>query len=97
MFHPIDGEMEAQRMRGTILWFNEVKDVGVVVADDGEQLPVGGEDFKGGIRPEGRCATAPVAFEVETSPERRAVRVELIAREDHGRARLRHNAMRIRS
>ncbi len=38
-------------MRGRMLWFNEVKDSGMVLSDDGERLLVSGRDFTDGKRP----------------------------------------------
>jgi hypothetical protein len=83
-------------MRGTMLWFNEVKDFGMILGDDGERLPVSGPDFTEGKRPQGRCSKAPVSFEVSDTGKRTATRVALVPDEPHGRARLRHSGMRIR-
>jgi hypothetical protein len=77
-----------------MLWFNEVKDVGVILSEDGERLPVSGCDFVDGARPRGRCAKAPVSFEVSGRRERRAKRAALVVDEPRGRARLRHPGMR---
>jgi hypothetical protein len=52
-------------MRGQMLWFNETKDQGFIMTDEGERLPVGGEGFAGGERPVGRCARKVVTFEIE--------------------------------
>jgi cold shock CspA family protein len=54
-------------MRGKMLWFNEVKDLGVVVTDEGDRLSVRGSGFAGGERPRGRCAEAVVTFEISAS------------------------------
>jgi hypothetical protein len=54
-------------MRGKMLWFNEDKDHGFIMTDEGERLSVLGPDFAGGKRPEGRCAEAPVTFDVDDS------------------------------
>jgi hypothetical protein len=83
-------------MRGTMLWFNEVKDFGMVLGDDGERLPVSGRDFVGGKRPRGRCAKAAVSYEVSDAGERVARRVAFVPDEPRGRARLRHSGMRVR-
>jgi hypothetical protein len=77
-------------MRGKMLWFNEVKDVGVIVSDEGERLAVSGCDFVDGARPQGRCAKAAVSFEVSASAERKALRAALLPDEPRRRARLRH-------
>jgi hypothetical protein len=81
-------------MRGTMLWFNDVKDVGVILSDEGERLPVSGCDFIDGARPQGRCAKAPVSFEVSGRLEQRAKRAALIVDEPRGRARLRRPGFR---
>jgi hypothetical protein len=54
-------------MRGQMLWFNEAKDQGFIMTDEGERLAVGGEGFAGGQRPVGRCARKVVTFEIEGS------------------------------
>ena len=42
--------------RGTMLWFNEVKDQGALRTDDGIRIEVPGEAFSAGEKPRGRCA-----------------------------------------
>ena len=54
-------------MRGQMLWFNEAKDQGFIMTDEGERLAVGGEGSAGGQRPVGRCAHKVVTFEIEGS------------------------------
>src|SRR5256885_16497130 len=54
-------------MRGQMLWFNEVKDYGFIMTDDGERLAVAGNGFAQGEKPEGRCAHKVVTFEVDES------------------------------
>jgi hypothetical protein len=83
-------------MRGTMLWFNEVKDSGMILGDDGERLPVSGCDFTNGTRPQGRCSKAPVSFELSSGSEPAAKQVALVPDEPHGRARPRRSGMRIR-
>lgn len=70
------------RMRGTMLWFNETKDLGALRTDDGERIDVPGTAFRPGEKPVGRCAgkaiefeslegaVAEVAFVPESSPRR---------------------------
>jgi hypothetical protein len=82
---------DQQSMRGTMLWFNDVKDAGMILGDDGERFPVSGHDFVDGKRPLGRCSKVPVSFEVIGSGERTAGQVALVVEESHGRARLRHS------
>ena len=37
-----------------MLWFNEVKDYGFIMTEDGERLAVAGNGFAKGEKPEGR-------------------------------------------
>ena len=37
-------------MRGQMLWFNEAKDHGFIMTDEGERLAVAGEGFAGPLR-----------------------------------------------
>ena len=78
-------------MRGTMLWFNQEKDLGVIEAEDGERLPVHGPDFQPGARPEGKCGGTPVAFSVAERDERHAVAVMLIPEVVARRARRRRS------
>ena len=52
--------------RGTMLWFNEVKDLGSLRTEDGVRIEVPGEAFSDGERPRGRCAGLEVQFQVLT-------------------------------
>ena len=84
-------------MRGQMLWFNEVKDYGFIMTDEGERLAVAGEGFAKGEKPEGRCAHKAVTFDVgEAGGERQAQNVvfepEVVAR----RARMRSGGRGIR-
>jgi hypothetical protein len=80
-------------MRGTMLWFNEAKDSGLLLTEEGERLPVPGDSFADGIRPKGRCAQAVVAFEVgENEGAREASEVELVPSQSSRRARRRHTS-----
>ena len=56
-------------MRGKMIWFNEVKDYGFIMTDEGERLSVLGPGFAEGARPVavGRCAEMVVTFEVDDS------------------------------
>jgi cold shock CspA family protein len=76
-------------MRGTMLWFNGDKDLGVIEAADGEQLPVQGADFATGTRPEGRCRGTMVEFDVVEGEERHATGVRLVLDAAPRRARRR--------
>lgn len=80
-------------MRGTMLWFNEVKDHGFISTEEGERLYVAGDDFEAGEKPVGRCAGLDVVFEVEEAEpegERRAIGVRQAVHVDPPRARRRH-------
>lgn len=82
-------------MRGTMLWFNEVKDLGFIETDEGERLSVLGPGFAEGERPKGRCATAIVSFDiVVTDTGREAQNVVFVPDEAPRRARLRHRGGR---
>jgi cold shock CspA family protein len=83
-------------MRGTMLWFNPVKDLGFISTDEGERLCVHGSGFAGGTMPERRCAGVQVSFRV-SAPEgtRQAAEVVFVPAAQPRRARLRH-APRIR-
>jgi hypothetical protein len=50
-------------MGGTMLWFNEVKDLGALRTDDGERIEVPGVAFMRGQKPVGRCAGKAIEFE----------------------------------
>jgi cold shock CspA family protein len=50
-------------MHGTLLWFNETRDDGVIETETGLRLPVDGRAFAAGP-PEGRCSGKPVTFDV---------------------------------
>jgi hypothetical protein len=54
-------------MQGEMLWFNEAKDYGFILTEEGERLAVAGDGFVGGERPVGRCARKVVTFEVDAS------------------------------
>ena len=84
-------------MRGKMLWFNEKKDLGFILTDEGERLSVLGQAFAGGRRPEGRCARTAVTFMIsETDGERRAENVVVVEDDAPRRARLRSRVIRTR-
>jgi cold shock CspA family protein len=77
-------------MRGKMLWYNEAKDLGFILTDEGERLSVLGEGFAGGLRPQGRCAQLAVTFEIaETNGDRQATNVAPVEEAAPRRARLR--------
>lgn len=55
--------MAPTRVRGKMLWFNAVKDLGALRTDDGERIEVPGTAFLHGEKPVGRCAGKLVEFE----------------------------------
>lgn len=61
-------------MRGQMLWFNEAKDHGFIMTDDGERLAVAGDGFAAGEKPAGRCAHKVVNFELDDSRGMRQAR-----------------------
>jgi hypothetical protein len=82
-------------MKGTMLWFDEVKDYGFVLTDKGERLRVDRDGFVDGAAPVGRCARRPVNLSVrERDEERIAVDVSLVAEESPRRARRRSGSIR---
>ena len=84
-------------MRGQMLWFNEAKDYGFIMTDEGERLAVAGDGFAKGEKPEGRCAHKVVTFEVdETGSERQAYNVVFEPDTVGRRARMRSGGRGIR-
>jgi hypothetical protein len=82
-------------MRGEMLWFNEKKDLGFILTEEGERLSVLGPAFTGGKRPQGRCAHAVVTFAInETGDARQAENVVLVEDDAPRRARLRGRGIR---
>ena len=81
-------------MRGTMLWFNDEKDLGYIDTDDGERVPVHGQGFASGAGPTGRCGGTVVEFVVTgTGPARVAKDVTLVPEGDQRRARRRRRGM----
>jgi len=84
-------------MRGQMLWFNEVKDHGFIMTDEGERLEVQGDGFGKGEKPVGRCAHMIVTFEVdESNGTRLAQNVVFEADSNPRRARLRSGGRGVR-
>jgi len=78
-------------MRGEMLWFNEIKDVGCIVAEGGERLSVRGSGFAPGERPVGRCAGRAVEFGLSAgADDSEASEVFFPPEMDTRRARIRH-------
>jgi cold shock CspA family protein len=82
------GERGAATLRGEMIWFNNVKDLGFIATATGERLSVQGSDFDGGGRPQGRCGGRVVAFRViGEGPNARAVDVVFVDEPPPRRAR----------
>ena len=82
-------------MNGTMLWFNEVKDYGFILTDEGERLYVDRDGFVGRAAPVGRCARLPVYLTVSEREGRLiAVDVSLVPDEVRRRARRRTSSIR---
>ena len=78
-------------MRGTMLWFNEIKDHGFIATDEGERLYVHGSGFRSAEKPKGPCAGTPVDFRVTGDGDgRKAVEVTIVPTVSPRRARRRH-------
>jgi hypothetical protein len=82
----LSGRMFPNRVRGTMLWFNEDKDLGALRTDDGERLDVPGTAFVPGEKPIGRCAGRTVEFDSEGGA---VTRVAFVPESSPRRARLR--------
>ncbi|HZC29137.1 MAG TPA: hypothetical protein VE269_05300 [Gaiellaceae bacterium] len=82
-------------MKGTMLWFDEAKDYGFILTDEGERLHVEREGFVDGAAPVGRCARLPVELSIgERDGERIAINVSLVSDEPPRRARRRSSSIR---
>ena len=82
-------------VRGTVLWFNQAKDVGVVATDDDERFPVHGRDFAEGERPVRRRTGEAVTFRVRGGAEGpKATDVSFVPEAAQRRARMRHSRYR---
>lgn len=78
-------------MLGTMLWFNDVKDRGVITTEGGEKITVHGSGFAQGERPQGRCAGQAVSFRLsERDDEPAAADVSFVPEVAPRRARMRH-------
>lgn len=78
-----------------MLWFDEAKDFGYILTDEGERLYVDRDGFVDRAAPIGRCARLPVELSVaERDGERIAVDVSLIDAEPQRRARRRSSSTR---
>ena len=74
-------------MRGTMLWFNSVKDLGALRTDEGERIEVPGTAFLPGEKPVDRCAGRAIEF---ASLEGAVSSIAFLPEPNPRRARLRH-------
>ena len=82
-------------MNGTILWFNAVKDLGLITTEEGGRFPLLGTGFADGERPTGRCAGADVTFRVAgRGQEQQAEDVRFVQEVAPRRARMRSSRFR---
>ena len=78
-----------------MLWFDEAKDYGFILTDEGERLYVDRDGFVDGAAPVGRCAQLPVELSIgERDGERIACDVSLVSEEPPRRARRRSSGLR---
>ena len=75
------------RLRGTLLWFNEDKDLGALRTENGERLEVAGSAFEPGGKPVGRCAGKVVDLQVIDGV---VAAIALVEEDPPRRARMRH-------
>ena len=78
--------MAVTRMRGTMLWSNEEKNMGALRTHDGDRMDVCGDAFLAGEKPLGRCAGRAVEFE---RAEAGVSRLSFVPDSNPPRARLR--------
>ncbi len=76
-------------MRGTMIYFNEEKDVGYIRSEDGERVQVVRDNFLPGQAPVGRCNGLAVEFSLSDGQEPAAVEVSVIEDDNPRRARRR--------
>jgi hypothetical protein len=48
-----------------MIWFNSAKDHGFIRTEEDERLLVTGDGFAAGEKPDGRCASMAVTFQIE--------------------------------
>jgi hypothetical protein len=83
---------------GTMLWFDEAKDYGFILTDEGERLYVDRGGFVARAAPVGRCARKAVQLIVsERDGTRIATEVSLVPEEPQRRARRRAGSRNTRS
>ena len=75
------------RMRGTMLWFNAAKDLGVLQTNDGERIQVPGAAFAPDEKPVGRCAGKAIQCELLDGA---LSGIAFVPQPDQRRARRRH-------
>jgi cold shock CspA family protein len=84
---------QSPSMNGSLLWFDRVQNLGIVVRDDGERFDVQGDGFAPGSRPTGRCRGTRVTFDVrEDAVGPLAVSVAVVPEIEQRRARPRRRS-----
>lgn len=82
-------------MKGSMLWFDETKDYGFILTDEGERVFVDRDGFVGRAAPVGRCAGLPVELSLaDRNGEQIAVDVSVVEEEVKRRARRRTSSVR---
>ena len=77
-------------MRGTMIYFNEEKDVGYIRSDEGERVQVLRDNFLPGQAPVGRCNGLEVEFSLsDGGAEPAALEVSVVEDDNPRRARRR--------
>jgi hypothetical protein len=76
-------------MRGTMIYFNEEKDVGYIRSVEGERVQVVRDDFLPGQAPVGRCNGLEVEFSLGDGEEPAALEVSVVDQGNPRRARRR--------
>ena len=84
-----------EAVNGTMLWFDEAKDFGFILTEEGERIYVHRSGFLPGEAPVGRCARRAVRLTATVQNGKRvAVHVSMAPEVAHGRARWRSSNTR---
>jgi hypothetical protein len=79
-----------EAVNGAMLWFNEAKDCGFILTEEGERISVHRSAFLPGEAPVGRCAGRAVRLTATVQNGKRvAIDVSMAPEVAHGRARRR--------
>jgi len=84
-----------EAVNGTMLWFDEAKDFGFVLTEEGERISAHRSGFLPGEAPVGRCARCAVGLSATVQNGKRvAIDVSMAPEVAHGRARWRSSNIR---